>query len=503
MTSVLAFDLGTGGCKASIWRDDAVTLGEAVVEYSTSHPGHGLNEQRPTDWWDAVVATAGALRNKQPEAYRSVKAVVLSGHSLGALPLDSERRLLQTYTPIWSDTRGEVEAAEVFESAATGSLTEDEWYNLTGNGFSRGLYPVFKLRWLRGNEPAVFEKMTTVIGSKDYINLRLTGEVATDHSYASGNGAYDLVNERYNSRILAAVGLDASIFPAPVEAHDQVGTLTSEAAEALGLPTDVRVFAGGVDNSCMAAGSKLTSTGRAYASLGSSSWLTVTGEQPILDAASRPFVFRHLVPGQFISALSTFSTGTSFDWARETLFGDDSNIGAEPFIDEAMTASIGADGVSFLPALAGGTPLEGGSAARGGLLGVSLGTTRADIARAVLEGISLAIASRLEVLEQLTPVERPVLITGGGSRSEAWNNLYAAAMDAALYRTTVSQDAATLGAAAAAFVGLGVWDSYADADQAHSYVDSFVPNTDDVEAYRSVRQRFDLDTRLNAYRSNR
>lgn len=492
MTSVLSFDLGTGSCKASIWRDDAVSPGAAVVEYETLHPSNGMQEHRPQDWWNAVIESASALRSAEPTAFRDVRAVVLSGHSLGVLPLDAHGEPLQDATPIWSDTRGEDDAARVFES-----YSEAEWYLRTGNGFSRGLYPVFKLAWLRRNDPRVLDRARSVVGSKDFVNLQLTGRIATDFSYASGSGAFDLVEGRYDETILAAAGIDPALFPRPVESHDSIGTLTPSAAELLGLAEGTEVFAGGVDNACMAAGSRLTSAGRAYVALGSSSWVTLASTEPVLDERSRPFAFRHLLPGHYISALSTFSGGTSLEWAREHLFG---GLSVDAFVEEAMRSPIGAQGITFLPALAGGTPLEGGSAVRGGFLGLSLGHTRADVARAVLEGVSLSIARSLHELERLERIERPVLLTGGGSRSPAWNEIYAAAMDASLSTTTVSQDAATLGAAAAAFVGLGVWNSYADADRAHHDVESVVPDARSVTAYRAVRERFAHDSAVNLQR---
>jgi xylulokinase len=494
MTSVLAFDLGTGGCKAAIWRQDAVSPASAVADYPTHHPGAGLNVQRPMDWWDAVVRTAGELRTTHPVEFAQVRAIVISGHSLGVLPLDADGRPLQERTPIWSDTRGESCAAEFFQD-----FDEDEWYLRTGNGFSRGLYPVFKAMWLREHHPRVFANTAHLVGCKDFINLRLTGRLVTDHSYASGSGAYDLETGDYADDILAHAGLERSLFPTPIEAHEVVGDLLPEVASVLGLPTGVVVFAGGVDNACMAAGSRLTSEGRAYASLGSSSWITVASEKPVLDAGMRPFVFRHLLPGHHISALSTFSTGTSFDWVRELMFPE---IEVTALLDEAMGAPIGAGGATFIPTLAGGTPLEGGSAVLGGFAGLSLGTTRAHVIRSVMEGISMSMARSLRALQELTDVERPVLITGGGSGHAGWNGIYAATMDADLYQTGVSRDAATLGAASAAFVGLGAWSSYGEADRAHRETTAVSAPQERVDEYRQVQEIFRRDSALNARRAD-
>ena len=468
-------------------------MGTAISQYPTLHPCVGMNEQRPEDWWNAVVASALKLRRTNPAAYRDVAAIALSGHSLGALPLDNLQTPLQHQTPIWSDTRGEPDAAKFFQS-----FSEDSWYVRTGNGFARGLYPAFKLLWLRRVHPEIFTQTVTVMGAKDYINLRLTGEIATDHSYASGSGFYNLDDCSYDTELLEALGLDRETFPEPIESHDRIGSLTPDAAATIGLPASTIVFAGGVDNACMAVGSELTSTGRAYVSLGSSSWVTVGGSKPVLDTTIRPFVFRHMIPGNYISALSTFSTGTSFEWARRELFGDAS---PDAVISEALRSDVGAGGVSFVPALAGGTPIEGGSEARGAFLGISIDNNRSDIARAVMEGIALSLARSLDLLERFGSIERPILLTGGGSRSVEWNAMYASVMNASLKRTSVVQDAATLGAATCAFVGLGNWDSYVDADRAHELVETVMPDVDAVRRYVVVRERFTRDCSANIMRT--
>ncbi len=124
--------------------------------------------------------------------------------------------------------------------------------------FPARLYSVFKILWYQDNEPEVFNQIDKVLGTKDYINFRLTGNIKTDYSYASGCGVYDLVNWQYSPELLQASGLDASIFPEIVPSTEVIGTLTPEAAESLGLPQSVKVACGGVDNSCMALGARNT-----------------------------------------------------------------------------------------------------------------------------------------------------------------------------------------------------------------------------------------------------
>ncbi|RKN39483.1 xylulokinase [Streptomyces hoynatensis] len=480
--TVLALDLGTGGCKASLWTAQGACLAEAVAEYPTHHPAAGRNEQRPADWWRAVVTAAREVTARRP-AGTGVDGVSLSGHSLGTLLLDRHGEPVEPVTPIWSDARAGAEAAAFFAR-----FPERDWYERTGNGFPPALYPLFKAAWYRAHRPESWARARVVTGCKDWINLRLTGELATDHTYASGSGAYDLTARGFDPELLAAGGLDPALLPPLREATDVVGTLTREAADALGLTAGTPVLAGAVDNACMALGSRGTAPGRIFAALGSSSWITVTTAAPVLDFASRPYVFAHAVPGLFVSALSTFSSGSSIEWLRD-LIAPGMSVGA--FVDEAGTAPALARGVLMLPMLSGGTPLEGGPAARGVLCGLDLAHGRADVARAGLEGVAYALRRSLDEMRRLTPCEEELLITGGGSRHPLWNRIYADVLGVPLLRTGVERQAAALGTAAIGFVGIGAWRDFAPADAAHAVTGRHLPEPAAAAAYATGRRRFE------------
>lgn len=479
---VLALDLGTGGCKASLWSDDGACLAETVRPYPTRHPAAGRNEQRPADWWDAVVDSSRHLLAASAGASTRVAGIALSGQSLGVVPLDGDGELVLEATPIWSDARGAASAGRAFSAIA-----EADWYRRTGNGFGAALYPLFKIGVMREEAPDAWGRVSRVLGSKDWINFRLTGEIATDHSSASGSGAYSLAVGAYDDELLAAGGVERGLLPEPRESHDQVGTLTDAAARRLGLPAGVPVFAGAVDNACMALGSRGIEEGSLYAALGSSSWMTVTSTDPVLDDESRPYVFRHAIPGKHVSALSTFSSGTSLGWLRDRIAPE---LSTTEFIDRGLAVEPGARGVQFLPMLAGGTPLEGGPGARGAFLGLELGHAADELARAALEGIAFALRRSLDRIRALSGSREPVLVSGGGAQHDGWNQLYADVLDTTLERSTVDQHAATLGAATVAFVGLGAWE-YRDAARPHSTVAVYDPAPGADDLYRPLRERFD------------
>lgn len=486
-THVIACDLGTGGNKAALFSPDGVCVAETVVEYPTYYPHPGFHEQKPADWWRAVVESVRALLDRSAIDANEIGAIVLSGQSLGCLPLDADGRPLTETTPIWSDSRS-VADVEDFSTR----FPEPSWYMRTGNGFPTPLYPLFKAMWLRRNMPDVFDQAHAIVGSKDYINLRLTGRLATDPSYASGSGAYDLVGGHYSEELVDAAGIDLALFPKIVPSTEILGQLTEQAAEELGLPRSVKVVAGGVDNSCMALGSRGLDEGSLFGSLGSSSWLTVISEKPLLNERVRSYVFAHLIPGMFVSATSIFSSGSSFDWVRETLIGDAiravgrGEASPSAAIELATSAPPGAHGLLFVPTLAGGTSFEGGPAVRGAMLGLDLRHTPADIMRATLEGISLALRAALDELRGMADLREEMLIVGGGAKSKQWRQIVADVYGTTIVKTPVDRQAATLGAAALAFVGLGEWSDFSPIRAVHEPGERILPDPERKAFYERL-----------------
>lgn len=479
---LLAFDLGTGGCKAALVATDGTIVASAVATYPTTYPEPGHHEQRPTDWWDAVVASSRELLTQVPSAPGSIVAIGLSGQSLALVPLDAHGELLVDSVPIWSDARGADAADRTFEQIA-----EDEWYLRTGGGFPAGLYTAFKVGWLAAHRPEVMARTAVVVGSKDVINHRLTGAVATDRSYASGSGVYDLSTRAYAPDLIEAVGIPADLLPEVVEPTTVIGGLSQEAASALGLVPGTPVVAGGVDNACMALGAGLRSTGRAYCALGSSNWITVSDRLPVLDVVSRPFVFDHVVPDLYISALSTFGGGSSLSWLVDVL-------GATADIDELMAEAadrpVGANGLVCVPTLAGGTVLEGGSEVRGAFAGLDLAHTRGDLVRAVVEGIAASLARAARVLGDHVDLPAEIVAVGGGSRGPLQLQVLASALGRTVVRTPVEQDCAALGAAALAAVGAGVWSSLDDLPET-APVEQVPPDADAADRYRQLAEVFE------------
>ncbi len=476
MNYLLAYDFGTGGIKVSLYDEKGACIADGFDSYPTYYPAPGFHEQEPEAWWQATLSsTRKLLDTLTAEVKQQIVGIGISGHSLGVVPLDKSGMLLRARTPIWSDARAGEQAKRVFKA-----IPEIEWYRMTGNGFPAALYSAFKLMWFQEHEPEMFQKIAVVLGTKDYINYKLTGVCATDQSYASGSGVYDLKARAYSQRLVAATGLPPSVLPKIVPSTQVLGTLTSEAAQALGLSQSVKVVAGGVDNSCMSLGAGAFRDGRAYNSLGSSSWIAVSDSKPLLDDVKRSYVFDHVAPGQYVSALAIFSAGTAFNWVKGIMAKE---LSYKEIDAESATSPIGANGVFFIPTLSG-------PKGRGGFVGLELRHTRADLLRATQEGIALGLRNVLTELKKLTEVKEPLILVGGGANAAFTRQLTADIYNVEVMRTTIGQQCAALGAAVLAGIGTGVWKDFSIMDTLAQPAERHQPDSVVAQQYDELFKKF-------------
>jgi xylulokinase len=488
MSYIVSYDLGTGGLKTGLYREDGTTAGFEFSPYPTYYPKPDWHEQYPMDWWRAVCASTRKLLRESGIDPAEVAAVGSSGHSLVAVPIGKNGEILQERVPIWSDRRAGEEASEFFSR-----VDYKTWYMITGNGDPPETYYVFKLMWLKKHFPDIFAKTEAVIGSKDFINYMFTGKLSTDYSYASGSGVFELLNWRYSDNYMEAAGIHPSIFIEPTDSYGLVGTVTGCAAEMSGLCEGTKVFCGGVDNSCMALGTMGIGNGRAYTSLGSSSWIAVSSDKPVLDHEKLPFVFAHVEKGLYTTGVSIFAAANSYRWARDNLCGGLSGDLYAQMDQLAAKSPVGANGLMFNPSMAGGSSQEPSEALQGSFFGLKLSNDLGDILRSVLEGVALSLKCYcLPALDKMTKPEDAMILCGGGARSDLWMQIFADIFNKNIIVTNVDQDAASLGAAAIAARGAGFWKDYSPLDRLFKVQKTFYPDKTNSEQYAVISKWFEL-----------
>ena len=446
MKKFISYDLGTGGVKASLFDEQLGVLANSFIEYGTKYTGGNFHEQAPQDWWNGVAKSTRKLLEETGTDPAEIVSLALSGHSLVTVPMDKDGNMLLQMVPIWSDTRAEAESKEFFES-----FSEEDWYMRTGNGFPAPCYSIFKLMWMKKNQPQVYEKTWKVLGSKDFINYKLTGKMYMDDSYASGTGAFDLKKRKMSDEILAVAGISKEIFPEIIPSHGIVGEVTEEAAAQTGLAPGTKVACGGVDNACMALGSVGGREGRVYTSLGSSSWIAVNTKEPVLDFKTKPYVFAHIQENMYTSAFSIFAGGTSQD----------------------KSVNI-----------------------RGAFLGLNLGTGRAELVHAAMEGIAMNLKLSLDELERHADLEKGIQFCGGGARNPYWMQMFADVFNRPIIKTNIDQNAASIGAAAIAAKAVGVLKDYSIIEKLHIKELECNPEQEKAEKYEKLMKVFSYTSQV-------
>lgn len=456
---ILAHDLGTSGNKAVLYRADGMLAASAVASYETYYPHSDRAEQDPQDWWRAVCDSTKELLDKAQVSPGEVDCVSFSGQMMGCLLVDREGSPLRPMI-IWADTRAGEEEKEII-----GRLGMEKVYRVTGHRASAS-YSAAKLLWVKKNEPQVYEKAYKMLHAKDFIIHRLTGNFVTDYSDASGTNLFDLEKKEWSEEICRALEIPMGLLP---EAHPSAavaGRVTREAAEACGLLEGTPVVIGGGDGSCACVGAGVVEEGNTYCVLGSSSWISRAGKAPVYDEKLRTFNWVHLDPALYTPCGTMQAAGLSYSWYRDTFWEAEKRTAKErgmsiyALIDQAVQqSSPGAGGVLYLPYLLGERSPRWNHAARGAFVGMDVTTTKAELGRAVLEGVGFNLKVILDILEGQKPLEALTVI-GGGAKGRLWLQILADIWQKPLEVSACPEEATSLGAAVCGGVGTGMFADY-------------------------------------------
>ena len=446
-STLLAFDIGTSGLKASLVDENLNIIRNVTTTYPTHHYPDGGCEQEAADWWMSAVRAMMMLRELAPEYVKRVDAIGVSGHMLGCLPMDSEGQTLRP-AMIHADTR-----ALAISNALRARSGRDYFYEICGNVLSPAS-TLCKTLWLKEHEPELYARTVRILQSKDYLVYRLTGHMdTTDMSDASHGLLMNLRTRQYDLDMFRNVGVDAEKFPEIRTSCELAGYLSEEAAGCLGLRTGIPVSVGGGDGACANIGAGVAKPGDFYLSLGTTAWIAGQMEEPFIDPQHRVFHI-YTLDGHGCNVFGTEQcAGRSVSWAME-LFDVAS---ARAFDSAAATVPAGAGGLIYLPYLEGERSPVFDAQAQGVFFGMNTTHKREHFLRAVLEGTACGLSQILDVMRERQEIH-DLRIIGGGAKSKLWKQILADVCNVTFHDVSTFSDSATsLGAAAAAGVAIGLF----------------------------------------------
>ncbi len=451
---ILSHDLGTTGDKATLFASDGRVAATAFAGYPTAYARPNWAEQDPADWQAALTAATQQLLVEARIQPGDVAAVSFSGHMNGALAVDAGGVPLRPAI-LWADQRATAQAEFIRQRCG-----DEEIYRLTGNRISPA-YTAAKLLWIKDNEPEIYRRTHKVVQAKDYAAFLLTSVIATDYSDASLTLLFDLAGRQWAESILERLELDQTLLPTVYPSSQVIGGLTRQAAAATGLRPGTPVVIGGGDGACATVGAGAVQDGDIYNYLGSSSWLALTTRQPLLDPGRRTFNLCHLDP-QLNVALGTMQTaGGAFDWFERLLAAPGQVEPQYQDLDAAASQSPpGSRGLLFLPYLLGERSPHWNPLARGAFLGLAMSHGRAEMTRAVLEGVAFNLRHILDILRSQGAEVTAMRLIGGGGKSALWRQILAGVYGLPIDRVGPSAQATVLGAAIAGGVGVGIFPDY-------------------------------------------
>jgi xylulokinase len=510
---ILAIDLGTSGPKVAIVSRQGAILADAFEPVPLQLlPGDGA-EQSPVDWWAAIVAATRRLLAQGVAHADAIAAICCTGQWSGTVAVDQNGRALMNAV-IWMDSRGAryikrtIGGLVTFAGYSPGKLAT--WLRLTGGVPGQaGKDSIAHILFIKHERPDIYRSTYKFLEPKDYLNLRLTGRFAATYDsitlhWVTDNRRIDRVV--YDGRLLALAGIERSKLPDLCRATDLLGPIRPEVAAELGLSPHSQVIAGTPDIQSAAIGSGAVPDYAAQLYIGTSSWLVCHVPFKKTDLLHNMASLPSPVTGRYLLTNEQETAGACLTFLRDRLLFPDDALGSCPAPPDVYTrfdrlaadAPAGSGGLIFTPWLYGErTPVEDHTV-RGAFYNLSLDTTRAQMVRAVLEGVAYNSRWLLGAVEHFAGRRfDTITIAGGGARSELWCQVHADVLGRPIRQARDPIQVNLRGAAFLALVALGQI-RFADVPALVPIAATYTPDPTHRAVYDRLFRAF-----VDVYRRNR
>jgi len=462
MQYLLGIDLGTSGTKTVLFDIEGTTICSKTVEYPLYQPSNGWAEQDPSDWWNATCEGIKYVITKSGIDSSEIAGVGLSGQMHGLVMLDRNGVILRN-SIIWCDQRTIKECQQMNEIIGERRLIE-----ITANPALTG-FTASKILWVQNNEPELYEKCQHILLPKDYIRYMLTGEFATEMSDASGMQLMDIPRRCWSNEILYKFNIEKSMLGKLYESPDVTGKIHRKAAKLTGLREGTIVVGGAADNSAAAVGTGVVRAGNAFTTIGTSGVIYAISDDVSIDLKGRVHTLCSAVPRKWTVMSCTLSAGLSLKWLRDTCCHEEmidaEKLEIDPYaVMDKLAEKImpGSGGLVYLPYLMGERSPHPDPYCRGVFFGLSASHNRANMIRAVMEGVAFSQLECVDVFREMGINIEDMIACGGGGRSYVWRQILSD-----LYGCPVStiktDEGPALGVAILAGVGAGIYDSVENA----------------------------------------
>ena len=471
----IGVDLGTSAVKLLLMEESGKIAASVSREYPLYFPHPGWSEQKPEDWWEAVMDGLKELVSGVDAS--QVAGVSFGGQMHGLVILDEDDKVIRPAI-LWNDGRTQKEVDYLNHEIGKDRLSAYT-ANIAFAGFTAP-----KLLWVKKNEPENFARIKKIMLPKDYIAYKLSGCHCCDYSDASGMLLLDVKNRCWSKEMLEICDVTEEQMPKLFESYEAVGTLKPELAGELGIPASCKIVAGAGDNAAAAVGTGTVGDGRCNISLGTSGTIFISSRDFGVDEHNALHAFAH-ADGHYHLMGCMLSAASCNKWWMDEIIGT-----KEYAAEQEEIRNLGDNHVYFLPYLMGERSPHNNPDARGTFIGMTMDTTRSDMTQAVLEGVAFAIRDSLEVAKKLGIRIERTKICGGGAKSPLWKKIIANVLNLKV-DVIESEEGPGLGGAMLAAVACGVYASVEEAaEKIVRVVDTIEPEPELVEKYEARYQKF-------------
>ncbi|MFQ6067432.1 MAG: xylulokinase [bacterium] len=483
---LLGIDIGTSSCKTILLNQRGEIVREIVVEYPLLVPQTGWVEQYPEDWWRAVKKSVkdllSGMKNKE-----AIKAIGLSGQMHGLVAMNKEGEVLRPCI-LWNDQRSAPQCEEIYQQVGG----KENFLQYTNNSMLPG-YTAGKILWVRENEPHIYEKIAKIVLPKDYLRYRLTGELATEVSDASGTGLFDVQKRRWSNELLEILEIPKEWLPKCYESTEITGVVSEAIADDLGLPGPLPVVGGGGDAVIQSVGAGVVSENTATIIIGTAGIVSVSLSRYYHNPEGKLQLFCNTIPNRWIAFGTTLTAGSALRWFRDTLGSLEVALSKELgenayeiLTRGAKNSPPGSQGLIFLPYLVGERCPYTDPDAKGVIIGLGLHSTKSDITRSIYEGVVYSLRDVLELMNQVGISPRQIRASGGGAKSPFWRQIQADVFNKEVTTVRYSEEGAALAAAIIAGVGVGVWPTVEEAISMFTIETRTKPIAENVKIYNRM-----------------
>ncbi len=407
--NILAIDIGTQSIRAGIVTTEGTILAVSQQLQEVDSPYPGWAQQKPQIWWDMTKQVISEVIKKSKVDVNTIKGVSTCGQMHGPVGIDYNGNITTEWTQIWMDKRCEDICNNIRKK-----IDESKLNKITGNPITTG-WSGFKIKWIKENQPEIYNKTKWFLVPKDFINYQLTGVVGTDPSEASGTFLYDFTTNKYSNYMAEVLDIDLNKFAPINNSYETIGKTHAKISKEIGIPANIPVIAGGGDFMVSLLGLGLVKKGTAVDMTGTSTLFVVHKDKPIKNPSVQNL--RHVIDG-WIPFTILDTGGLSMKWCKDFLSSVNlGEISYEQMIEMAEKISSGSEGLIFYPYLLG-ERRQDNVYAKGCLFGLTLNHKAGHIARSVMEGVGLALGRDIQTFKNVGVDIKQVFCVGGATRNK-------------------------------------------------------------------------------------